>query len=57
LEAIRVSEIEEKELIEKQGSNIAPFLSVVLYLCSVSADIVDLQRKRKKPGNPRPKKN
>ncbi len=56
LEALKVSETKEKELIKKQDFNIAPFLSVILYLCSVSADIADLRGKRKKPGNPRPTK-
>lgn len=56
LGAIKAAEIKEKEVIAKQGTILAHFVSVVLYLCTVAADISDLRGKKKNPGNPRPTK-
>ena len=54
--AMEISEKEEKESIERQDIVLSPFISVILYLCSVAADIADSRGKRERPGNPLPKK-
>lgn len=56
LDVIDMAETEEKETIERQDIVLSPFVSVLLYLCSVAADIADSRGKKKRPGNPRPRK-
>lgn len=45
------------ELVTFTRTNLAPILSVILYICSVSADITDLRGERDKPAKPKPKKS
>lgn len=45
-----------KEMTETLETGLASALSVVLYLCSISADIADLRSKRERPANPVPRK-
>jgi len=56
LEAIAATEEAEKEIIERQNISLAPFVSVLLYLCSVAADMNDAQGRRERPENPAPRK-
>jgi len=56
VKAIEEAEKMDEEVIKKQDIALAPFVSVLLYLCSVAADIADSRSKREKPGNPKPKK-
>lgn len=44
------------EAIAMHKSSLAPVVSVVLYLCTMAADIADLRGKRERPGNPMPRK-
>lgn len=45
-----------EELFSMLNTALTPIISVVLYLCSVAADIADLRGKRERPGNPMPNK-
>lgn len=45
-----------EDLKDLLTSSLAPVVSVVLYLCTVAADVVDLKSKRERPENPVPKK-
>ena len=48
-------DIPSDEIAERKIS-LSPVVSVLLYLCSVAADIADLRGKREQPANPVPKK-
>jgi hypothetical protein len=50
--------LDAKPLIRKRDftEQIAPFISVTLYLCAEEPDIVDLRGKRERPSNPQPVK-
>ena len=45
-----------EKMTDMLSTALTPIVSVVLYLCSVAADIADLRGKREGPGNPVPKK-
>lgn len=45
-----------EEITKKQSNYLAPIISVVLYLCSESADLADPKEKKLKPENPSPTK-
>lgn len=42
-------------IVAPLAQHLAPMVSVLLYLCSLAADIADLRGKRDKPGNPVPR--
>lgn len=44
------------EKVAEQKCFLTPVVSVVLYLCTMAADIADLRGKRERPGNPEPRK-
>lgn len=45
-----------EELKKGLVADLAPVVSVILYLCTVAADISDPRGKRERPGNPTPRK-
>lgn len=50
------SVISPEQLREVLTAGLEPIVSVVLYLCTLAADIADLRGKRERPGNPVPRK-
>lgn len=45
-----------EEIQERLTAALTPIVSVVLYLCSVAADVADLRGRRERPANPVPRK-
>ena len=48
--------ITNEQVRETLTVGLEPIVSVILYLCTVAADVADLRGKREKPGNPAPRK-
>lgn len=48
-------DVPPEEIAEYKGS-LVPIVSVILYLCTMAADVADLRGKREVPGNPEPRK-
>lgn len=51
-----VSDILSEEYPDDYKVAITPIVSVLLYICSISADIADMADKRLRPANPQPRK-